>query len=815
MSKGQEERKLEQAEASTKVLWQALKKPKCAGFVFEKNVPMLPAHPILDRRVMRISADYRLSQIGGHNQSKQPKKKSHLESTKYIVDDNWKLSLTDEQQRKKKFGKFGGIEKHFSVKKILKVWEKSISCSELHRVRFGFGPSAQVVKLLSACAHGGASVSPSKTKNANRVSTSSDVIEIDRPFNIGTSNDLDGFKPSKDPDIDIVSDEEDDHNYFYPSEQEEEEHEGASYYERAKHKNTKNYLDQIFGDRRYPKYDFLKKFEDILFESDDDFGNDEDERSCKSEEAVDDNHSNYANYQLQVSANLLNTMDSNKECSKMFEVLNRNEPESLLLSPKVSSQTSNVCSKEKHEITSLQELGSNVDGDISITDNANNHTRQNSYQDAKASDDIRNEKHESELVQPCTTNDENNVNQDEIDLLHTCHPSDCSKASTEEPQTSFCFDLPSQDSSTSSSEDSDSSSSDSNLSFTLQINDIREGSMSNNKVSEPATEHHNIESFAADPDNQNEPASIQNESIMEENAIPSTQSILMSSKSNPDSPSNIESLIKPMMDSQGSSSVPPESPLISNYNGIKRNALAIIDTQSQISPNGIPGSLDLTGTPDQVARHLKKRAEGTDNLTDTPSSSHKKHRIERKLQSNLREDLSNTPNSSDKNNRRKSKMKKLVKKKVKGKSKHSLRCHFLDLEAVASSDDGQSDDEEEDSEEEPSQDSFINDSSQLGYSQGASLTQDHALASHWQMDAQQEREESFSTPIFNRRQQQQDLSQANLSSAEKGIGKMHFIKSVVDHIRQGGDVNDIEKGYQSILNNRNFSQDKSMGDIQN
>ena len=117
MSKGQEERKLKEAEASTKLLWQVLKKPNYPGFVFQKNEPMLPAHPILDRRVMHISTTYRLSQIGGHKQSKQHRKK--LEN---LDDDNWTLSVSDDLKRIKIFGGFEGNEKYFTLKKSLKIW---------------------------------------------------------------------------------------------------------------------------------------------------------------------------------------------------------------------------------------------------------------------------------------------------------------------------------------------------------------------------------------------------------------------------------------------------------------------------------------------------------------------------------------------------------------------------------------------------------------------------------------------------------------------------------------------------------------------
>uniref|UniRef100_A0A7S3QF60 Fanconi anemia group M protein n=1 Tax=Chaetoceros debilis TaxID=122233 RepID=A0A7S3QF60_9STRA len=135
-------------------------------------------------------------------------------------------------------------------------------------------------------------------------------------------------------------------------------------------------------------------------------------------------------------------------------------------------------------------------------------------------------------------------------------------------------------------------------------------------------------------------------------------------------------------------------------------------------------------------------------------------------------------------------------------------CKFLDIEAEADSEDEDSD--EFDNEVGLSQDSFINDSSQLGFTQDeldtlhcdekmmlSGNSADHN-ALRRQVDNEMNRDSIFATPILkrNRNQSTQDLS---VPSSEKNLGKMHFIRSVIEHHKRGGDADQIENEYHNII----------------
>lgn len=128
-------------------------------------------------------------------------------------------------------------------------------------------------------------------------------------------------------------------------------------------------------------------------------------------------------------------------------------------------------------------------------------------------------------------------------------------------------------------------------------------------------------------------------------------------------------------------------------------------------------------------------------------------------------------------------------------------------------------------EHELSQDSFINDSSQLGYTQDAldlvyanggedsvplstRNEENNELGSlHRTINNQADKNEQFATPTLNRRIKFRlgDCSPGGLhtdksSSANslKGLGNMHFIRSVLDHHKKGGECHEIEAEYNRI-----------------
>jgi hypothetical protein len=159
------------------------------------------------------------------------------------------------------------------------------------------------------------------------------------------------------------------------------------------------------------------------------------------------------------------------------------------------------------------------------------------------------------------------------------------------------------------------------------------------------------------------------------------------------------------------------------------------------------------------------------------------------------------------------------------------RCRFLQLEAEIDSDEdvdgdyGEEDEARRIEEEEEFHNSFINDSSQLDYTQDdldriglseSAQTPRESGAIHRAVDIAKERMNQFATPIFNRRMLKYGRKHANATpasgshddwdqptpqsapSSEKGLGNMHFIRSILEHHRNGGGAEDIEEAYDRI-----------------
>ena len=146
-----------------------------------------------------------------------------------------------------------------------------------------------------------------------------------------------------------------------------------------------------------------------------------------------------------------------------------------------------------------------------------------------------------------------------------------------------------------------------------------------------------------------------------------------------------------------------------------------------------------------------------------------------------------------------------------------LRSHFIETEAIDSDEDFDDDLAEEEEaqriEEEEFNSSFINDSSQLGYTQDAldrvDLHEDVDASIHRELDAQDARNQQFATPILNRRMVANSTSgnsqsdscpwtESPVSDSQRGLGGMHFIRSVLEHHRNGGNADDIEQMYHKI-----------------
>ena len=149
---------------------------------------------------------------------------------------------------------------------------------------------------------------------------------------------------------------------------------------------------------------------------------------------------------------------------------------------------------------------------------------------------------------------------------------------------------------------------------------------------------------------------------------------------------------------------------------------------------------------------------------------------------------------------------------------------FIDTEAdIDSDEDIEGDDEEAselrriDEEEELAALDFINDSSQLGaYTQDAldridqDTFEEQSVSLHRRMDIENERKLQFATPILNRRMNRKRINGSDHDawdesqnsgasrSSVKGLGNCHFIRSVIEHARRGGNADDIEAVYNEM-----------------
>ncbi|VEU34307.1 unnamed protein product [Pseudo-nitzschia multistriata] len=92
---------------------------------------------------------------------------------------------------------------------------------------------------------------------------------------------------------------------------------------------------------------------------------------------------------------------------------------------------------------------------------------------------------------------------------------------------------------------------------------------------------------------------------------------------------------------------------------------------------------------------------------------------------------------------------------------------------------------------------------------------------HRALDARREREHQFRTPNFNRRSMRAPDSSSpsytengcSIPSSERGLGRMHFIRSVLEHHRQGGDCDEIESEYKRLEASAGADVDATLSQI--
>jgi hypothetical protein len=133
---------------------------------------------------------------------------------------------------------------------------------------------------------------------------------------------------------------------------------------------------------------------------------------------------------------------------------------------------------------------------------------------------------------------------------------------------------------------------------------------------------------------------------------------------------------------------------------------------------------------------------------------------------------------------------------------------FIDDEAGVDTDEDGDVDENEIiraiEEEEADISGFINDTTQLGYSPDElgkvdpdARTQDM----HHALDNERMRAQQFKTPVLNRQMRgakNRDSWDGECPDSASGLGNMHFIRSVIEHHKQGGKAEEIEQFYNHL-----------------
>ena len=225
-------------------------------------------------------------------------------------------------------------------------------------------------------------------------------------------------------------------------------------------------------------------------------------------------------------------------------------------------------------------------------------------------------------------------------------------------------------------------------------------------------------------------------------------------------------------------------------------------------------SLDsLTDTPLKPRHSLSQPRKSLDSLTDTPMQCQRN--VGKQQRKRLR--AAQRHNANDEKPEEAGSLEKIQKKDtLRKRIEDKYRCKFLDVEA-ANDDSDESDEEaalKQIEDEEMSHDSFINDTSQLGYSQDEL---DHVNADaevelcdggddvHRQFNHQVDIDNQWKTPVLNRRMREEEPTSESQeytqSSDQKGLGRMNFIRSVLEHHRAGGDADALEDEYHRLAEN--------------
>ena len=860
LSKGREEEKLRSAESDTKRLWNAL---KSNTFLLAENVPLLPGEPILNRVNMNVVREYRLSQIGGHSQKSERQKKS---LNAFSVDMNsWRLNNADERKRRENYGNC--VQNSGFVRQAIKAWQKSVPTNKrMLRKRplgsLGVGQTSSVLREIES-----ATVIEERMQEGDNegilldcedsceiASEKRDLLaafcKYDKEPHMtprgGSFDESDGdygvavFSP---PDNEYCID-------IFPGDKASDESGVIIECVEADpvDAHTDVDLDAIFGlVSKQSSSQLCPRSFNIVFG--DSLAN------CAVEPPSDTNsHHQWVPYEDDSSAEMCVPSPRILLPNSSHEMIESNSPPRQMEETEISIAEETPMFEADSSVESATNVQTSYAAETDTMLQDNNVTGQQYIVcNNKRTESMREVPFDSEPASTSMDVDDmsNQHIQKTIQLSHKetrLSPNEeskndlpvdinCDKNSADDGmRTSFnddsiCFDLGTQDSSSSSS-DSDSNDSDqskeilesASLDHDAQVdlnpdkeesNDATDRPTSNASAKEtPGSTNRGSRlkfrpksSLALKPDDFDESHRVDKDDTNDE--TPLLQRYRHKT---------IEaSTDKPLIASQN------ETPVIRR----SRNSKKTVDLfLSQFPTPSSQHNTHTASTPhnnqNQGAANPSKTAltvnlfdtPASDQLKDIPLSRSSKRKIDVCVTKRAHFDLEDTPLTSSSSPKRKMSeltasdnvkvaKQRRVEQLLKRRKTATSVCKFLDIEAEVGTDDSGDEDEDDNG---LSQDSFINDSSQLGFTQDMldSLDCDsqpsslrHVGALHRQVDMTKEQEEIFATPVLRRRRKEH--TQLSLPSSEKKMGGMHFIRSVIEHHRKGGNADELERGYHDIL----------------
>jgi hypothetical protein len=829
VSKGKEEQRLQKSEADTRQLWNALKNPR--AFTLAKQTPLLPVHPMLTRENMNVARSYRLSQIGGHGQRSVRRK--NIEAMDL---GNWKLTIEQEIARVENYGRCRFS--HSIVKECIKTWQ---NCSPIRRQElanaFGFGQSCSVLRKveLSIIADG-------KENNLYR-SNRSPFVQTKTLHNSSLKvihpecrfSTIESHNSSQNSDIGSSTE--------YICDNEVIMHDEKSPGKYQCNHSLENSSDAKANTNIFP----------LLNPSISGSHCQLDDPTWYHGESLDvDSGPSSRTVERRFSAREINIIwgetDENccveapqntEECRwfmlkddhGMDEILYPSVPkDNLLCSPKSAVSKSPLQNEDDNVLLShipssdlnvrnfdgTEESGEVIQSDRSAQrkESEGVKDKQQLLVEAHNSCSFESEK-ESYVIDEVDEDASRIVKSFSLDNVEST-PSRLKRKRSTDEEFSVYFDLATPESSSSSDESETDDTVHVKSASSAQI-----VGMNKDAIVE-LTENRNVEEKSHSQGSNHLPVlPSQNEEILT-NEVEKPLSVAEALRENPQINASRMKLNDTVHHLNGSkcqkqrledgtlvfdmedegkvnfSNIPnssqDETPILNKSKSRKK----ILDPfLSQFSPS-LPSSSNR--------KNVFKNAGG---LYDTPAS---KNQDEREVES-LDDTPQETSSLSSKHinlsicseERQRSKKEK-VEKLVKQRKRRNVACKYLDIEAEVDGDDSEDDDEDEYG---LSNDSFINDSSQLGYTQDNLDAIDHyvdlsqtsvnagSVTIHRQVDMMKELENAFATPTLRRNNSRN--TQLSLPSSEKHLGQMHFIRSVIEHHRQGGDADELERGYHDLL----------------